>query len=167
MPHEHHYNTRSSNARGHPSQDQSDNQQHPPGIDHSSSARSSERGAFSPYNYSRQDVLHAFNTQHDRRNNHNEYYSHDNQDPSRSRDNNRDLRPDANAPFGYQLNVQGKKRPAPDPNQLWRVRELDGTHTERTTREIEDLSGYWATTPNGTRYFHRTVPIEVCRAVLE
>ena len=167
MSHQHHYNTRSSSARGNPSQYHLDNCQHHQGFDHSSSSRSSERWAVSSYNYSGQDVLHPYDTQHDRRNNHAECFSRENPDPFLNRDNNRDLRPDANAPFGYQLNVQGKKRPAPDSNQLWRVRELNGTHTERTSRDIERLSGYWSTTPNGTRYFHRTVPIEVCRVVLE
>lgn len=172
MPYQDRYNTRSSTARGHPSQYHLDNHQHHPGFDHSSSSRSSKRFAVSSYNHSGEDVLHPYETQHDRRENHDECYSHDNPDPSRNRDNNRDrnrdLRPDANAPFGYQLDVQGKKRAVTtDPNKLWRVRELNGAHTERTTREIEILSGYWSETPNGTPYFHRTTPIEVCRADLE
>ena len=189
MPYQHRYNLRSSTARGQPSeqhlnnhqqqhldnhhqqhldnshQQHLDNHQHHPGLDDSSSSRSSETQAISSYNYSDQDVLYSYNSQHDRRNNHNEYYSHDNIDTSRNRDRNQSLRPDANAPFGYQLSGTGKRYPAPDPNQLWRVKELNGAHTERTTCEIENLSGYWSTTPNGTQYFHRTVPIEVCRAI--
>ena len=172
------YNLRSSTARDQPSehhldnhqqhhlddhqQQHLDNHQHDPGSHHSSSSRSSETRAVSSYYDSGQDVLHSYHNEHDRRNNDDEYYSHDNTDTSRNRDRNQSLRPDANAPFGYQLSVTGKRYPAPDPNQLWRVKELNGAHTERTTREIENLSGYWSTTPNGTQYFHRTVPIEVC-----
>ena len=167
MTYQDRYSTRSSSARGQPSQYHLDNHQHHPGFDHSSSSLSSERFAVSSYNYSGQDILHPYDTQHDRRNNHDECYSHNNIDTSHKRDRNRDLRPDSNAPFGYQLDVSGRRYPAPDPNQLWRVRELNGAHTERTSSEIENLSGYWSTTPNGTKYFHRTVPIEVCRALLE
>ena len=189
MPYQHRYNTRSSTARGQPSEHHLnshqqhpldshqqhlldshqkhhlDNHQHDPGFDHSSSSRYSESRTVSSYNDSGQDILHSYDNQHDRRNNHDEYYSHDNIDTSCNRDRNQSLRPDANAPFGYQLSSTGKRYPAPDPNQLWRVKELNGAHTERTTREIENLSGYWSTTPNGTQYFHRTVPIEACRAV--
>ncbi len=168
MPYQDRYNTRSSTARGQPSQYHLDNHQHHPGFDHSSSSRSSERFAVSSYSYSGQDILHPYDTQHDRRNNcGDECYSHNNTDASRNRDRNQDLRKDANAPFGYQLNVQGIRYPAPDPDRLWRVRELNGAHTERTSREIESLSGYWSTTQHGTQYFHRTKPIDVCRALLE
>ncbi|KAK0507069.1 hypothetical protein JMJ35_010527 [Cladonia borealis] len=161
MSNQHRYNTRSSAARGNPSQNRMDNHQHDPGFDHSSPSRSSERSAVSSYNSSGQDVLHPHDTLHDRRNNHDESNSRDNTDPSPTRDNNQDLRPDANAPFGYRLDVSGKKRPAPDdPNQLCLVRERNGAHTDKTRREIEDLSGYWSITPNGTRYFHRTTPFE-------
>ena len=194
MPYQHHYNTRSSTARGQPSKHHLDNHQqqhldnhqqqrldshqqqhldnhqqqhldthqHDPGFDYSKSSRSPETRAISSYYDSGQDILHSYEYEHDRRNNHHEYYSHD---TPRNRDRNQSLLPDANAPFGYQLDVTGRKYPAPDPNQLWRVKELNGAHTERTTREIENLSGYWSIDPNGTQYFHRTVPIEVCRAI--
>ena len=170
MSNQHRYNTRSSAARGSPSQNRVDNHQHDPSFDYSSSSRSSERSAVSSYNSSGQEVLHPYDTQHDnpdpsrtRDNNHDESNSPDSLDPYPTRDNNQDLRPDANAPFGYRLDVSGKKRPAPDdPNQLCLVRERDGAHTDKTRREIEDLSGYWSITPNGTRYFHRTTPFEVC-----
>ena len=197
MPYQHRYNTRSSTARGQPSEHHLDNHQqyhldsnhqhrldihqqqhfdnhqqqhlnkhqHDSGFDHSSSSRSSETRAISSCYDSGQDLLQSYDNQHDRRNNHDKYHSHDNIDTSRNRDRNQSLLPDANAPFGYQLSSTGKRYPAPDPNQLWRVKELNGAHTERTTREIENLSGYWSTTPNGTQYFHRTVPIEVCRAI--
>ena len=189
MPNQHRYNTRSSTARGQPAEHHLDNHQqhrldshkqhrsnnhqqhhlnnhqHDPGFDQSSSSRSSETRAVSSYYDTGQDLLHSYDIQHDRRNNHDEYYSHNNIDTWRNRDCSQSLRPDANAPFGYQLSGTGKRYPAPDPNQLWRVKELNGVHTERTTREIENLSGYWSTTPNGTQYFHRTVPIEVFRAI--
>ncbi len=168
MPYQDRYNTRSSRARGQPSQYHLDNHQHHPGFDHSSSSRSSERFAVSSYNSSGQDVLHPYDTQHDRRNNHDECYSHDNLEPFSRGERNSDLRPDANAPFGYRLDVTGKRHPAPtDPNKLWRVRELNGAYTEKTSREIESLWGHWSTTPRGTEYFYRTQPFEVCRAIPE
>ena len=199
MPNQHRYNTRSSAACGNPSQDRVDNHQHDPNSDHSSSARSSERSAVSSYTSSGQEVLHPYETQDHKGNNqdeskshenpdpsptrdndHDESNSHDNPDPSPNRDNNddesdssdsldsyftrdnnQDLRPDANAPFGYGLNAFGKKYPAPDPNQIWLVRERNGAHTDKTRREIDTLSGHWSMTPNGTRYFQRTTPFEV------
>lgn len=181
QPSEHRNDTRSSIARSQPSQHHLDNQQqqrlddpqqqhlnehqHYSSFDYSTSSRSPETRAVSSSYDSGQDLLRSYDNQYGRRNNHDEYYSRDNIDTSRNRNRNQSLRPDANAPFGYQLSCTGQRYPAPDPNQLWLVKELNGAQTERTTREIENLSGYWSTTPHGTQYFHRTVPIEVCIAI--
>ena len=189
QPSEHRYDTRSSTARGQLSQhhlddrqqqhmnnrqqqrsnnqqqQHLDNRQHYSSFDYSTSSRSPETREVSSSYDSGQDLLRSYDNQYGRRNNHDEYYSRDNIDTSRNRDRNQSLRPDANAPFGYQLSCTGQRYPAPNPNQLWLVKELNGAQTERTTREIENLSGYWSTTPHGTQYFHRTVPIEVCIAI--
>lgn len=172
---------RSSTARGQPpehrldnrqqqhldshQQQHLDNHQHDPGFDYSSSSRSPETKAVSSAYDSGQDVLYAYDNEHDRRNNHHEYYLQDNINTSRNRDRNQSLLPDATAPFGYQLSVTGEKYPVPDPNEKWRVKELNGAYTTSTMREIENFSGYWSTAPDGTRYFHCTVPIEVCKAI--
>ena len=124
MPHQHRYNTRSSTARGrlaehnlhnhkqqhldNHKQHHLDHHQHDPGFNQSSSSHSSVTREVSSYYDSGQDLLHAYDNQHGRRNNHYEYYSNDKIDTSRNRDRNQSLLPDANAPFGYQLSGTGK-----------------------------------------------------------
>ena len=90
MSNQHRYNTRSSAARGNPSQHRIDNHQHDPSSDHSSSSRSSKRSAVSSHTSSGQEVLHPYETQDDKGNNQGKSNSHENPDPSPTRDNNHD-----------------------------------------------------------------------------
>ena len=176
MPHQDRYNTRSTVSRGFPSeyhqnhhQDHSSSQSNRQSYTNSSSTRSLNRYATSSYNYSGRDIIHPYDTQHDRCNNHDECYSRDNPSPTRW---DRDLNPDANAPYGYRLNSAGGRTPLPNPDELHRVQKIDGTIEQIKRSVIDSMSGYWAMTPNGTEYFQctprfeaRTIPLaEFCMA---